>query len=174
MVKMFEAGDCHPVLKAWMVEMHSIGLKAERLPFSQMLLYLARASKSLFGFIGQLTWAFSIKLEKELGSQVKSPASESHAIGFAWQDEAEWDGSTQDRSVCQYVMRGVEQMGALTSLGCATDKGWAKGTPYQVTVFGLETNFACVAVPQVDDLDSGVCVAIVHKNLSRQCVFLVS
>ncbi len=105
----------------------------------------------LHPFVAQLVLAASVELESRMSSQVKAKAVAVAAplLRFAWQDAEDWAGNTVDRHVCSYVMCGVEQFGDLHDLGCATDKGWAKGMPWQVTVMSTSDGFACHAIPQV-------------------------
>ena len=88
--------------------------------------------------------------EKTLGDQVTKKAK-GVLIKFVWEDDAVGDLSSTrvDKFVAQYLVNSVESQGEVQDMSLATDKGWAKGLPYQVSIVGLPNNFACVALPVV-------------------------
>eukprot|EP00974_Lingulodinium_polyedra_P096906 9392335-Lingulodinium_polyedra.AAC.1 len=132
-----------------------------RCPLPQLL--LGCMQKPLLSCLAaQLVQQLSVILEMILGKKSKQPMKEQKsALKFVWQDDCKDGGGVPpSRYVCQYVMNGIEELSMHDFPGClsfATDKGWARTLPLQVTIIGAPSGKAVLAIPQVASLEgSGV------------------
>ena len=117
--------------------------------FVPLEVFLQRAyhHKALFT---QLLVKFSWLLERRL---VDLGASKPQRLGLNYQwvtpEDDAVGGTSQSHFMCQYVLCGVDQLGAeLQDLGMSTDKGWAHGWALQSTQM-FSGDLALQAIPQV-------------------------
>ena len=113
----------------------------------------------LQGMIGQVLETLAQALEKCMGGQLQLKHGELQLMKLKWEDMILGDSTLPPpHQLCTHVENGRQALVGETDLSCSTDKGWAQGYPYQVTVFCQPQNCAVLAIPVVASLELAVSV----------------
>ena len=92
-----------------------------------------------------------------MGSQLQGKEHQLDLMKLKWEDLIHGDSSMpMPHQLCTHVENGKQALVGETDLSCSTDKGWAQGYPYQVTIFGAPNNTAVLAIPVVASLELAV------------------
>ena len=142
-----------PVRMSWVAIAGGVGSDVSVVPMSCLVRLLVmstcKVTESLFM---QVCILLSCRLEARLANQMKSKGKVlTSCLNFVWKD-ADLDlgkGSQVDRRCAAYVLAGVEALGDIVDLTCATDKANVSALPIMNTVFVTLDNMAVLACPTV-------------------------
>ena len=108
----------------------------------------------LQGMLAQVVETLSQVLERSMGSQLQGKSNDLKLMTLSWEDLSDGDSTMPlPHQLGTHVESGRQALVGETDLSCSTDKGWAQGYPYQVTVFCQPQNCAVLAIPVVASLE---------------------
>ena len=120
----------------------------------EIFLTVCMSKPSLQVVAAQVIQQLAVHIEARLLTlSSQTMPKKSQEVDFRWNDDDEgFCGGSPGRFVAQYLVAGVEELGGQhlpTELSFATDKGWARTLPLQVTVVQNSAGVAVLALPQV-------------------------